>query len=230
MKLIKNTTLLLFTVLLIFNASCKKDPVEETPNIILPELSTVDVFNISNTSANSGGNIVSDGGQTVTVRGVCWSLKANPTINDSKTEDGGGAGQFTSSITGLSTGIEYYVRAYATTKNGTGYGATMLFSTTNGFYFSPTTAVRGNMVTVSFFGGSDVTFTQGSNCPKIRAMAVLRQGTSTLIYPTNIVYKDDKHFDATFSIPAFSYPGLYDMSVGQHPCSREEYDSFSITD
>ncbi len=43
-----------------------------------------------------------DGGDAVTARGVCWSTSESPTTADSKTTDGTGTGEFTSSITGLS--------------------------------------------------------------------------------------------------------------------------------
>jgi Collagen triple helix repeat (20 copies). len=76
------------------------------------------------TTASSGGYVSSDGGSTVTMRGLCWSTSANPTLANSYSTDGGtGMGYFTSTITGLSgCGIVYYVRAYATNSTGTGYG------------------------------------------------------------------------------------------------------------
>jgi hypothetical protein len=65
----------------------------------------------------------------VTARGVCWGTVANPTITDSKTTDGTGTGSFTSTITGLTPGTLYHVRAYATNADGTGYGTDVQFST-----------------------------------------------------------------------------------------------------
>ncbi len=62
-------------------------------------------------------------------RGVCWSTNARPTTSDSKTVDGDGIGQYGSSITGLSAGTIYHVRAYATNSAGTRYGEDMTFST-----------------------------------------------------------------------------------------------------
>ena len=67
--------------------------------------------------------ITSDGNASVTSRGICWGLNSNPTISDSKTNDGTGDGQFVSSLTGLSAGSTYHVRAYATNSVGTAYGA-----------------------------------------------------------------------------------------------------------
>jgi plastocyanin len=91
---------------------------------------TTDIVSlITSTTAFSGGNITSDGGETVTVRGVCWSTSQNPTISDSKTADGTGAGIFTSSLMGLSTSTAYYLRAYATNNIGTAYGNQVNFTT-----------------------------------------------------------------------------------------------------
>ncbi len=65
-----------------------------------PTVTTTAVSNITETAADSGGNVTDDGGDAVTARGVCWSTSENPTTADSKTTDGTGTGEFTSSITG----------------------------------------------------------------------------------------------------------------------------------
>ena len=122
--------------------SCKKDDNDPTGQI--PVLTTTAVSNINPTTASCGGNITSDGGATVTVRGVCWSTNQNPTIADSKTTDGTGAGSFTSNITGLTAGTIYYVRAYATNSAGTGYGSAMSF-TTQGGTTGTVTDIDGNV-------------------------------------------------------------------------------------
>ncbi|MFZ4707280.1 MAG: hypothetical protein ACOYMF_14840 [Bacteroidales bacterium] len=95
----------------------------------IPTVSTDAVTNIVGATATGGGNVKTDGGLTVTARGVCWSLSADPTISDPKTTDGSGLGLFTSSITGLTLGQTYHVRAYATNAFGTGYGEDVTFST-----------------------------------------------------------------------------------------------------
>ncbi len=73
--------------------------------------------------------ITSDGNAWVTSRGICWSMNANPTTSDSKTDDGTDIGQFVSNLTGLSAGSTYHVRAYATNSVGTAYGADLSFTT-----------------------------------------------------------------------------------------------------
>ena len=95
----------------------------------IPQLVTKDVEDITSSSAVSGGQISNDGGATITVRGVCWSTSQNPTIEDNCTNDGSGTGEFTSSITGLNPDTEYFVRAYATNEQGTGYGEEKNFTT-----------------------------------------------------------------------------------------------------
>ena len=96
------------------------DTVFSTPTA--PTVTTNTVTGITQTAATSGGNVTSDGGAAVTVRGVCWSTSVNPTTSNSKTTNGSGMGSFTSSITGLSQGTTYHVRAYATNSVGTSYG------------------------------------------------------------------------------------------------------------
>lgn len=98
--------------------------------IYVPTVTTNSVTNITQTTATCGGNVVNNGGATVTARGVCWSTSSNPTINNSHTSNGTGTGSFTSNITGLTAGTTYYVRAYATNSAGTGYGETRTFTTT----------------------------------------------------------------------------------------------------
>ena len=96
---------------------------------------TINPTNIAQTTATSGGNIISAGGSTVTARGVCWSTLANPTISDNHTSDGSGPGVFTSSLTGLSVYTLYHIRAYATTSAGiTSYGNDLTFTTLLNFY------------------------------------------------------------------------------------------------
>lgn len=100
--------------------------------IVMPLVTTSSVTNITQTSVACGGNVTSNGGATVTARGVCWSTSQNPTVSNSHTTDGSGTGSFTSSITGLTASTTYYVRAYATNSAGTSYGEQKSFMTQSG--------------------------------------------------------------------------------------------------
>jgi uncharacterized protein (TIGR02145 family) len=119
------TIIALSAVFMVTN--CTKDDVIK--DATLPVLTTTEVIAVTQTTATSGGVITSDGGFTVTERGVCWSTSQSPTFADNKTTDGTGAGSFTSAITGLTANTTYYVRAYATNSKGTGYGSVMSFTT-----------------------------------------------------------------------------------------------------
>jgi uncharacterized protein (TIGR02145 family) len=92
----------------------------------------------------------------VTARGVCWSTGQTPTISDNKTEDGTGAGWFTSRITDLEPNTTYYLRAYATNSAGTGYGSAMSFTTQQEPIMSSFTDSRDGKVYQSVVIGNQV--------------------------------------------------------------------------
>jgi uncharacterized protein (TIGR02145 family) len=93
-------------------------------------ITTSGVSAITTTTAMCGGIVTNDGGAFVTERGICWSNSYEPTISIStKTIDGTGTGDFTSSITGLTPNTTYFVRAYATNSVGTTYGVERSFTT-----------------------------------------------------------------------------------------------------
>ncbi len=132
--------------------------------LTLAELTTADVTGNTAGTAVSGGNITSDGGSAVTVRGICWAATADPTTGNSKTTNGGGTGIFTANMTGLTPGSSYHVRAYATNSVGTAYGNDVPFTAspvtptlTTAAITSPTrtTAVSGGDITTN--GGAAVT-------------------------------------------------------------------------
>lgn len=100
-----------------------------TSSYELPSITTSSIFNISRISAQGGGNVINDGGLFVNQKGLCWSTFQNPTISNSRTNNGTGTGSFNSSITGLLPGTIYYVRAYATNALGTSYGVQISFRT-----------------------------------------------------------------------------------------------------
>jgi uncharacterized protein (TIGR02145 family) len=97
----------------------------------LPTLTTTEASGITSSTASSGGVILSDGGSPITSRGIVWSSTTNPTTttNQGIISNGTGIGSYTSSISLLTYGTLYYVRAYATNSVGTAYGTQITFST-----------------------------------------------------------------------------------------------------
>ena len=163
----------------------------------IPSISTNSVTDITDTSAISGGNIISDGGDPVTSRGVVWSTNPNPTIDlDTKTNDGSGVGSFISNISGLTTNTTYYVRAYATNSVGTAYGNQVAFitdkiptiSTSDILNILATTATVGGNITSD--GGDPVTargvvWSTSAN-PTIDLTTKTNNGTGTGFFTSNI--------------------------------------------
>jgi len=98
--------------------------------ISLPTISTSSLSSVTSNSALGGGNITNDGGSAITARGVCWNTVSNPTISlSTKSVDGNSVGNFSSSITNLTSNTTYYIRAYATNALGTVYGDEKQFTT-----------------------------------------------------------------------------------------------------
>jgi len=122
--------------------------------LAFPDVTTTSVSSITQTTASSGGNVTSDGGAAVISRGVCWGTTANPTIANSRTTNGTGTGTYTSSITGLTIGTTYYLRAYATNSVGTSYGDGISFQTTITTPTITTTAATAITQTTASGGGN----------------------------------------------------------------------------
>ena len=150
MKKEANYLKLIFLIPAILMAGgCKKATV--------PEVSTVAATEITINSAVSGGTIITDGGEEITEKGVCWSTSTNPTVTDSKTSDGKGSANFTSNIVGLSEGTTYYVRAYATNEVGTAYGNELSFTTGKVTSAVLTTTEVSNVTSTSAVSGGNIT-------------------------------------------------------------------------
>jgi hypothetical protein len=125
-----------------------------------PTVTTTAASNFTTTGAESGGDVTSDGGVTVDVRGVVYGIGANPDITGTKTLDGGGTGPFTSIITGLSVNTSYFYRAYATNNINTSYGTESSFFTLANAPGAPTVngATSSSLnVTVAVNGNPSIT-------------------------------------------------------------------------
>ncbi len=92
-------------------------------SVNLPVVTTTPATGITPVAATTGGEVTSEGSSAVTARGVCWGTSPLPDLTGQHTVQGTGSGAFTSQLKGLSPGITYYVRAYATNTHGTSYGS-----------------------------------------------------------------------------------------------------------
>ncbi|MBR5984621.1 MAG: hypothetical protein IK025_13000 [Bacteroidales bacterium] len=93
-----------------------------------PCVETLAATDITNTSATLHGNIVYNGGSTVTSRGFYYGTSSD---NLSQMAHAGiGVGEYTASISDLSEATTYYYCTFATNNLGTSIGEVMSFTTT----------------------------------------------------------------------------------------------------
>ena len=111
-----------------YSATCKVTVVSGTTGT-LPTVQLVG-YGFSSNTITIKSNVQSDGGSSVTRRGIVWSTESLPTVSlTTKTVDGSGTGSFTSNATGLKPETRYYVRAYATNGVGTAYSGQVEITT-----------------------------------------------------------------------------------------------------
>ena len=133
-----------------------------TPSFQSPSLSTSSINSITQSTAIGGGNITSDGGASVSERGLCWSTSANPTISNSRSFNGSGTGSFAAQMTGLQTSRTYYVRAYAINSVGTAYGQQVIFTTASFQLLALSTSSINSITQSTANGGGNISNDGGS--------------------------------------------------------------------
>lgn len=106
-----------------------------TPTIVVsksasaPTVTTGAITSVTQTSANVAGEVTSDGGATITERGVAYNTTGTPTTADTTVTAAGTTGAYDVDLTSLSPNTQYFVRAYAINSGGTSYGAQDDFTT-----------------------------------------------------------------------------------------------------
>jgi hypothetical protein len=128
-----------------------------TTSALLATVTTTEVSTFEANSAVLGGNVTNDGNTEVTENGICYSTTENPTVANNKVSIGTGTGVFSKTVTGLTAGTKYYVRAYAINSKGTAYGAQVSFTTTQSSLATVTTADVGSPGATSALLGGNVT-------------------------------------------------------------------------
>ncbi len=194
---------------LLFSCSSEKE-IAKT----LPQLGTTAATAITLISASGGGNITADGGAAVTARGIVWNTATAPTISlATKTTDGSGTGNFTSSIANLTPSTNYYARAYATNSVGTGYGNEITFTTGAVVLPTLTTTVVSGITTNSALSGGTITADGGAAItargvvwsttqnPTITLTTKTSDGTGTGSYISNLTNLTQ---NTTFYIRAYA--------------------------
>lgn len=122
---------LLYGLVLLFVvsiSSCNDDDNVQTA----PELSEVEVGDITPNSVTLTAEITNDGNADISEAGFVYSsVVLEPTLANDKLEVTVTGESLQKSLDGLVSATTYYVRAYATNKKGTGYGEVKSFLTGN---------------------------------------------------------------------------------------------------
>ena len=149
------------------------------------------VSSIAATSFVAGGNVTTDGGDTVSARGIQRSLDISMS-SPTNVNNGTGTGVFTANVTGLTAGTTYYFRAFATNLNGTSYGQIYSTATLGG----PTvvTIEPYSITNNSAFTGCDVTATGGT---PITARGIYYSSVETLPALGNSAVINDPNYAQT---------------------------------
>ena len=171
-------------------------PFTTSKSVSTPTVTTTIVSSITYNYAVTGGNVTSDGGASVTERGVVYSTSQNPITTSTsaiKITSGSGVGTFSVALEDLAPNTTYYVRAYATNSKGTAYGTQVTFTTkkqvvlatvtTNSVtQVTTTTATAGGNVTSD--GNGDITergivYSSTSQYPTTASATKVTSGTGT---------------------------------------------------
>ena len=129
---------------------------------VVPTVTINPIDSIKNISARSGGAISSDGGAAILSKGVVWSTFPNPTILNSRTNDGSGVAPFTSQLKDLLGDSVYYVRAYATNATGTGYSSQLNFTSAAAELATVITKPITTITSTSASSGGTISLTGGT--------------------------------------------------------------------
>lgn len=165
-------------------SSCVTDPEAEVLTV-----TTTPASDITETQATLGGVVVSDGGSTVTERGIVVGLDPNPTIDDVVNAQalpiGSGTGSFSDTFDGFPSATTVHFRAYATNSSGTSYGEDLTFTTlvsSNGLLVTTTTPT-GVTSTNATLGGNVTN--DGGSAVTARGVVVSLQLNPTIDDPAN---------------------------------------------
>ncbi len=139
---------------------------------VLPIVTTYNVTNYSYNYAVASGLIVSNGGDTVITKGICWSTNSTPTLSDSVHFDTGTANIYSDTLKNLTQNTTYYARAFATTAVGTGYGNIVSFTTVK----LPTSYSISQIRTVNANGVAD---SLNVNCKLVGVVHSVNYGATT---------------------------------------------------
>lgn len=202
----------------------------------LPVVHGFPVHYVSLTGAHCMAEVLSQGSSPVTERGICWSVKPDPTIANNRLVTPGTTGSFQSELDGLMAGTHFYYRAYATNNAGTSYSETFSFTTLSpgGTTYEPLPLVTyGNQTYNTVKIGSQVWMRENLN---YGTMISFNQNQTDNGIPEKHCYDNDEancgdygglyQWNEAMQYASYnSSPGL--CPVGWHFASRDEWNTLT---
>ena len=144
-----------------------------TFNFSPPIVNSIHVIEVTNTTANLQGEVMDTGGSEITERGFLLCTDKEDLNTCQKFSIPGGLGAYRLVVTNLKTGVQYFMRAFATNKKGTAYGAPIPFSTGEYTYASVKTvsvadiAIHGAVLTGTVTAEGNTPVTEKGFCVSI---------------------------------------------------------------
>ncbi len=114
----------LFILIAFLTGACEKDDDNGSPVVVTNELGPV-----RRTSVECSGSIDTSKYKSLLAAGFCWNTSGSPTLEDNFVLADAWRPEFKYTLQGLLPATTYYVRAYASSLEGVGYGKVRKFTT-----------------------------------------------------------------------------------------------------
>jgi hypothetical protein len=144
-----------------------------TFNFSPPIVQSNQVSDVTSTTANLHGEVMDTGGSEITERGFLLCSDKEDLNTCQKFSIPGGIGAYQLVVTNLKTGLQYYMRTFATNKKGTAYGAPIPFTTGEYTYANVQTvsitdiAIHGAVLTGTVTAEGNTPVTEKGFCVSI---------------------------------------------------------------
>lgn len=118
-------------ILNIFQGCKKNESIQDNSSKInsVATIITNTPTKITLTSGLVGGEIINNGSDSITEKGICYNNFSNPTVQNQKVICGFGTAGFEKTLLNLALNTKYYVRAYAINSIGIAYGNEQILKT-----------------------------------------------------------------------------------------------------
>ncbi len=153
-----------------------------------PTIVTDSIINIAAKTANVHATIMAGGSSNIIASGICWGSSPYPSISNNPTTDGSTSGSYISSMIGLTPGVLYYARAYATNSAGTSYGDPISFTTPN--HCGTVSDYEGNVYQTIYIG-NQCWMKENLRSTKYTTGTIIYQGVSS---STSYPYYPNKRY------------------------------------